>query len=135
MLRSCILCFFRDIPLAYISRTLPNSQIFRHFQDGSAQLVGFFKIWSGRVLENIAGSRSDPGRVEVLKHTIGYFQGSFYSRVFWALLGIFGYIGYHLFLGGSLVSQILNFVYHLLRAEKIAKIISHVWDGNTQNIR
>ena len=26
------------------------------------------------------------------------------------------------------MSQILNFVYHLLRAEKIAKIISHVWE-------
>ena len=30
MLLSCILCFFWDIPLDYISRTLPNSQISRH---------------------------------------------------------------------------------------------------------
>ena len=48
---------------------------------GSAQRVGFFNIGSGRVLDEIPGSRSGSGRGGVLKYSSGIFGYLFYSRV------------------------------------------------------
>ena len=87
----------------------------------SAQRVGFFNIGSGRVLDKILGSRSGSGRVGVSKYTIGYFRVSFllsgipwyfgYFRVFRAFPGMSGIFGHF---------WVYIFVWHLLRAEKIA---------------
>ena len=77
----------------------------------SAQRVGFFNIWSGRVLEKIPGSGSGSGRVGVLKYTIGYFRVSF------LLSGISGYIGYHLFVL-EVVSQTLRFFSNIAKIHK-----------------
>ena len=51
----------------------------------SVQRVGFFKIGSGRLKDEIPGSGSGSGWVGVLKYTIGYVQ------VISLLSGISGY--------------------------------------------
>ena len=53
-----------------------------------------YRVGSGRVLDKIPGSGSGSGRVGVSKNTIGYFQASFFFRVFLGILGISGYFGY-----------------------------------------